>query len=197
MSFPGTFFVHCASYEAQSEYLERKLKIVQVMGTDRASQRLTLEPLAEYLAALHLIEEFRNDENAWNNFLGRADCAPGAPEAIKGFLFASRDCCLAVSRQRIPSFLMSEIERRVGHDPAVVERAHRKQREAESIERLGSPFPDERAAAASTLAKSGATPGPAALALADAQKDTDAEVRVAAATALWNLSSVTGPLVRR
>jgi HEAT repeat protein len=183
-------------YEAQIEYMERKLKIVQVMGADRASLRLTLDPLAEYLGALHLIEELRNDEDGWNNFLGRADCAPGAPEAIKGFLLALRDCCLAVSRQRIPSFLISEIERRLGLDPAVVERAHRKQREAELIARLGSPFPDERAAAATALAKSGATPGPAALALASALKDMDAEVRAAAAKARWSLSGITGPLVR-
>jgi hypothetical protein len=52
------------------------------MGADRASLRLTLDPLAEYLAALHLIENFGNDEGAWHNFLGRADSAPGAPEAI-------------------------------------------------------------------------------------------------------------------
>lgn len=182
--------------EAQIEYLERKLKIVQVMGADRASLRLTLDPLAEYLAAIHLIEEFSSDENAWNSFLGRSDCTPGAPEAIKGFLLALRDCCLAVSRQNIPSFLISEIERRVGLDPAVVERAHRKQRESELIARLGSPFPDERASAAFALAKSGAAPGPATLALTDALKDTDVDVRVAAATALWNLSGVAGPLVR-
>jgi HEAT repeat protein len=179
-------------YEAQIDYLEHKLKIVEVMGAKRRLLRLTIEPIAEYLAALHLIDEIRDDETAWNDFLGRADCAPGAPEAIKGFLFAVRDCCLA-SDWEIPSFVISEIERRVGFDAALIQELHRKQRASEAITRLASPFPDDRAAAAVALGKFGAGATPMVRGIAGALKDLDVEVRKSAVASLASMGIFAGP----
>jgi hypothetical protein len=55
-----------------------------------------LDPVAEYLAGRHIVRCYGADEGAWRAFLARADAMPGGLKAIRGFLLAVRDCCLAV-----------------------------------------------------------------------------------------------------
>jgi hypothetical protein len=46
---------------------------------------------------------------------------PGAPDAIKEFLLAVRDCCLAKgSDMKVPNFLSDELANRAGVDAEVV-----------------------------------------------------------------------------
>ena len=53
-----------------------------------------LEPLAEYLAALYLIDSYEDQEYLWKNFLKKAQDIMDSPESIKGFLLSVKDCCL-------------------------------------------------------------------------------------------------------
>jgi len=104
--------------EDQLKFLEGSLRLVQTVGAGRDRIRFTLDPLAEYLAALKVMEDLAENEQGWRKFLTETDLAPGAPEAIKGFLLAVRDCCLVKGAELgIPDFVSGELGQRVGLDP--------------------------------------------------------------------------------
>lgn len=118
--------------EAQKslDYLERKLRVIQMIGAGRDRVKFSLDPLAEYLAAFHILEENRGSEQRWSEFLDQVDQA-GAPAgiftSIKGFLLAVRDCCLveadeagiSAAADRLRS-VAQELGRRSGLDPEAV-----------------------------------------------------------------------------
>jgi hypothetical protein len=111
---------------AQLEALERS-GIIQVLPPlDRV--RFVLDPLAEYLAGLHLVERYSEREEserkeAWRAFLEQTDRVPGAPEAITGFLLAVRDCCLARGTEAgIPAYIPSALAARARLAPTIDER---------------------------------------------------------------------------
>ncbi len=76
-------------------YLEEKLKIIQTVGAGRDQIRFALDPLAEYLAGMHLVDMNGEDERAWRGFLAQVDEKAESPKEVEGFLLAVRDCCLA------------------------------------------------------------------------------------------------------
>ncbi|WP_293342989.1 HEAT repeat domain-containing protein, partial [Microcoleus sp. CAWBG58] len=84
--------------EARIKYLEDKLRIIQTKGVTRDRIHFALDPVAEYLAALHLLDINGKDESKWQNFLQVAD-SQNSPQAIEGFMLAVKDCYL----DRIPS----------------------------------------------------------------------------------------------
>lgn len=95
------------------EYFEKQLKIVHSIGygeiQDRNQIRFTVEPLAEYLAALYLVRENKDDEEKWQEFLAKVEEKLGHEE-IQGFLLAVRDCCLVKGGEvQVPSFVADEI----------------------------------------------------------------------------------------
>jgi hypothetical protein len=85
--------------EARLDYMEKKLHLVQCLGTGRDRVKFSLDPLAEYLAGLYILEKNGDSEQRWQEFLGQVDGVTGAPGAINGFLLAVRDCCLAKARE--------------------------------------------------------------------------------------------------
>jgi HEAT repeat protein len=94
------------------KYLEGRLKLIQPSGVDQSRVRFSLDPLAEYLAGLHVINEFREDETKWQYFLNRAANQQGAPASIRDFLLAVRECCSARADEiTVPSFVMDELDR--------------------------------------------------------------------------------------
>ena len=98
-------------------YLEQKLRLVQVIGAGRDQVKFALDPLAEYLAGLYVAEQRRDDERLWREFLAKADAVSGAPDAIEGFLLAVRDCCLKRGAElSVPSFVAAELASRAGLD---------------------------------------------------------------------------------
>jgi HEAT repeat protein len=163
-------------YEAQLDYLETKLKIIQVVGANRASVKITLDPLAEYLASLHVVEQFGDAQNEWMKLVERIDLTEGSPKDVEGFLHALRDCCLA-STIELPDSLVGEIEKRLGLDTTLIEELRRRQRASQAIDRLASPFADDRVAAAVSLRRLGVSAFPAVRAMTNLLKDSDAEVR--------------------
>jgi hypothetical protein len=49
----------------------------------------------------------------WDAFLEQADSVPGAPAAIKDFLLAVWDCCLAKgAEENVPDFVPAELTKR-------------------------------------------------------------------------------------
>jgi HEAT repeat protein len=91
-------------------YLEERLRLIQTIGAAQDQIRFALDPLAEYLAGLYLIELYRHDEQLWQQFLQEAVVKPGAPDLIKGFLLALRDCCIAKGKDaNVPDFVAEEL----------------------------------------------------------------------------------------
>ncbi len=98
--------------ESRIKYLEDKLRIIQTKGVAHDQIHFALDPVAEYLAALHLLDINGKDESKWQDFLKVAD-SQNSPEGIKGFMLAVKDCYL----DRIPGakdtdFLPQEIASR-------------------------------------------------------------------------------------
>jgi HEAT repeat protein len=79
--------------EAMLEYLEDRLHLIQTTGAAGEMVRFSLDPLAEYLAGLHLIESCGKRVSQWQKILDLIKAQLAAPETIKGFLLALLDCC--------------------------------------------------------------------------------------------------------
>jgi hypothetical protein len=76
------------------EYLDERLRLVQVIGAGRDRIKYALDPLAEYLAALQLMYEYGDDVGKWRGFCIRiAELASPDSSAIKSFLTAIQECC--------------------------------------------------------------------------------------------------------
>ncbi|MBD1939545.1 HEAT repeat domain-containing protein [Microcoleus sp. FACHB-68] len=99
--------------EIRLKYLEETLRLIQTVGAAKEDIRFTLDPVAEYLAGLHLIDVYGNNDSKWQGFLTVAESQPGFPDAIKGFLLAVRDCYLTkIPGAKNSDFLPKEIEHR-------------------------------------------------------------------------------------
>ncbi len=98
--------------ERRFKYLEEKLHLMQTNVPSKENVRFVLDPVAEYLAGLHLVDIYGEDENKWCDFLIYADFQ-NPPEAIKGFMLAVRDCYLAkIPGAKDTDFLPKQIENR-------------------------------------------------------------------------------------
>ena len=98
--------------ESRLKYLEDKLRIIQTKGVAHDQIHFGLDPVAEYLAALHLLDINNKDESKWQEFLNVAD-SQNSPEAIKGFLLAVKDCYLdKIPGAKDTDFLPKEITSR-------------------------------------------------------------------------------------
>lgn len=88
------------------KYLEKELRIIETVGNNQNQVRIVLDPLAEYLAGLHLIKIYGSNESAWKEFFKRAN--EFEKEAIMGFLLAVKDCCRVASlEQKVPAFVIN------------------------------------------------------------------------------------------
>ena len=105
--------------ESRLKYLEDKLRIIQTKGVAHDQIHFALAPLAEYLAALHLLDINGKDESKWQEFLKVAD-SQNSPEAIKGFMLAVKDCYLdKIPGAKDTDFLPKEITSRYNNTIAV------------------------------------------------------------------------------
>jgi HEAT repeat protein len=101
--------------EAMLSYLEDRLRLIQTVGAGRNQIRFALDPLAEYLAGLYVVDAYGDHVDAWEQFFAHAEALPGAPDAIRGFLLAVRDCCLAQRADaKVPAILVGELAKRAG-----------------------------------------------------------------------------------
>jgi HEAT repeat protein len=172
------------------KYLENRLRLIR---TKEPGYKVLfdLDPLAEYLAGLYLVDDCREDEEKWREFLEVADSKPGAPEAIKGFLMAIRDCYLAkVPEAKVTDFVPEEFGRRADLDPRKVEQALLKQRIQRLISNLSLPDAEDRGIAAQALGNIGSLAKLAIPSLIAKLKDEDKRVRIAVADAMRKIGEL-------
>ena len=102
-------------------YLEDRLRLIQTVGAGRNQIRFALDPLAEYLAGLYVMEAYGDNVDAWKQFFAHAEALPGAPEAIRGFFLAVRDCCRAEGAgAKVPAIIVEELASRAGVEAGMV-----------------------------------------------------------------------------
>lgn len=173
------------------EYLERRLRLVQIMEPAREYLRFTLDPLAEYLAGLQVTESFGKHGSRWQQFLNKADESPGAPPAIKEFLSAVRDCCLVRGLQaEVPPFVVEELSKRTGLDPETLKRAQIRQRLQRLTSFLTAPEEEDRLFAVQAIGRMGNSAMDAARYLAETiQNERSEEVRKAATLSLAQIEA--------
>ena len=95
-------------------HLKDKLMVIEEVGVDN-DIRFKMDPLAEYFAAMYLVEQKKDAEKEWKDFFEDALSKEDSPENIKGFLLAVRDCCLTEeAKNEIPSFVAKELEKMTG-----------------------------------------------------------------------------------
>ncbi|HZF12834.1 MAG TPA: HEAT repeat domain-containing protein [Thermoanaerobaculia bacterium] len=101
--------------EERLSYLERKLRIAATVGAARNQVRVNLDPLAEYLAGMYLVDrELRSGEDR-EAFLVRArTLASDAAADISGFLLAVEDSYLARTAGANPGDAFSSALRSLG-----------------------------------------------------------------------------------
>src|SRR5262249_11423147 len=99
--------------ERRLDYLERRLRVLQPVFPDKL--RFALDPPAEYLADLYIIEEFGNADAKWQAFVRSVDDQAGAGGGIRGFLSALWDCCRAKGEgDQVPPWVTDAIPNRPG-----------------------------------------------------------------------------------
>ncbi len=146
------------------------------------SLRISQDPVAEYLAALRVLDlsQEAEDRNAfWNNFFDEARRKEGGLESIRGFLLALLDCVEARSRDAdVPAFVHEELTRMAGLDPEEVRKAKTKRRVKELCKRLKSDHENDRVFAVEQLRECGQEAKEAMPVLIEAMKnDPEGKVR--------------------
>ncbi len=115
--------------KARLKHLEKRLRIVQAVGPAQDHICFALDPLAECLAALYLVQLYRDQKDLWQAWLIQADSIPGAPESIQGFLLAMRDCCMTRNAEiKVPDTVLEELGKRVGLSAETLRRTQVEQR---------------------------------------------------------------------
>ncbi|AFZ22543.1 PBS lyase HEAT-like repeat protein,HEAT repeat protein [Cylindrospermum stagnale PCC 7417] len=109
--------------DSRLDYLENRLHLIQTIGSAKDRIRFCLDPLAEYLAALYLVDLHGNNDGKWrSSFFKKADdlVKTGAQDAIKGFLLAVRDCYLSkVQGSKEADFIPQKLGKLTGLVPSV------------------------------------------------------------------------------
>ncbi len=176
--------------QARLQYLEDDLRLVQPDEKDHL--RFALDPLAEYLAGLHLVKKYGANEESWQQFLDEAKNKPGNLEEIQGFLQAVRNCCGAASSDvkvlgqiiKVPDQIIKELGTLAGLDLDALEQEQQKRRIRRFISDLSEPALEDRLHAVEELSQLSADSESANLGLIRALKDSDPIVRSNAAKAL-------------
>jgi HEAT repeats len=102
--------------ETHLEYLEHRLYLIQAVGSSQQQFRFCLDPLAEYLAALYLVDTYGTDGSQWHSFL---KTAANIHTPIQGFLLAVRDCYLTELPPQPTDVVVRELTRLAELQPVV------------------------------------------------------------------------------
>lgn len=180
------------------KYLEDRLSLIRTVPP-KTKIRFVLDPLAEYLASMYLIELYSEDEQAWQLFLTETRNKPGRVEETKGFLLAIRDCC-NVNAKILGCFplLTEEISELIGLDPEVTKQEKSKKRIQFLIYRLlMSPDANDRFSAGEELwAVSSEIRTTEIPSLIKALRDKDPYVRSIASEIIGNVGRASDSVMR-
>ncbi|QDV15785.1 Aliphatic amidase expression-regulating protein [Gimesia panareensis] len=91
-------------------HLELNLGIIQTT-VDFEGVRFTIDPLAEYLAGLHLVADFGKDSSKWDALISKLENRSKSSDEINGFLVALRDCCLARGAEEVLNTVPGKLAR--------------------------------------------------------------------------------------
>lgn len=183
------------------DYLENRLLLLQTLEPGD-KLRIVLDPLAEYLAALHLVDQCRdNPAESWPKFLDSIEQVlkqtNDPPTAIQGFLLAVRDCCKVKQKEaQVPEDIPDALAHKAGLDPAELKKIEEKRRISLLISDLSDPDEEYRIRAAKDLGKLGVAAAkavPNLLGMAENPNQT-LEARQEALRALGNLGACSSSL---
>jgi hypothetical protein len=88
-----TALTACAGLQGELlELIEKRLRLVRAIPPAETHIEFLLDPIAEYLAGLWLVDSLENDQQ-WFDFLKRADLSETNPESVSAFLAAVLECC--------------------------------------------------------------------------------------------------------
>src|SRR5262249_4614518 len=150
--------------------------------------RFSLDPLAEYLAALYLVEKHGKSDEWWEGFFDKAEQQSGAPYTIKGFLLVVRDCCAEKGiNYDVPGWVNDRLARLAGLDAEAIKVAQLKQRINILLAHMKSPDFEDRRSAAQILGRIGPEAEEAVPVMIAALNDQNGSVRAAAASALGHM----------
>ncbi|MBW4608079.1 MAG: HEAT repeat domain-containing protein [Hassallia sp. WJT32-NPBG1] len=170
------------------EHFEKKLHLIK--SGKSGTIRFALDPLAEYLAGLYLVENYNQKEASWREFIAKVDSNPDKREENKGFLLAVRDCCLAKGTEaKVPSFVAEELGKLAGLDLEALKQEQLKRRIRRLTNDLFVPEVEDKRRAVEELRKMAATAKSAVDGLLMALKNDNYGVRLRAAQALGNLGN--------
>ena len=165
------------------------LGLIQRVGENRDRVRFILDPMAEYLAGLQVVDENRDAETKWGYFVQKArEMDPHRSHQTKGFLLAVRDCCFAAEVE-VPGHVPNELAELAGLDVQEIEQHQREQRLRRNVSNLDLPEAEERIAAAQALGSMGAEAAEAVPALIRSLQDKDPRVQAASADALGKIGT--------
>ncbi len=94
------------------DYLENRVRLIQTVLPTKQAVCFSLDPLAEYLACLHLVESNGEKEDTWKADLAKLKSQQHSSLGTTGFLLALRDTCVAKYPElKLPRFVLEEVER--------------------------------------------------------------------------------------
>lgn len=103
--------------EKSLNYLKNRLKLIEMTSHDEKI-RFKIDPLAEYLAGMCLVEGNKYNQQKWHKFFDNALSKDGAPQNINGFLLAVRDCCMQErAKLEVPVFVFEALTKLTRTDP--------------------------------------------------------------------------------
>jgi HEAT repeat protein len=165
-------------------YLETKIHLVQRTGPERDRVRFVLHPLAEHLAALHLVNTYGGRVMLWNQLLEAMKRRVDSPGEIRGFLVALRECCLTTSK--VPATVAESLGSMLGFPDDVLNQAGARQQLQQLVASLHANGPGQGARALGLI---GIDPKVAVSALVRALGSENPTLHAYAVEALNSLSS--------
>jgi HEAT repeat protein len=180
----------------QLTYLEEHLRIIQAYGVIQEDVRFSLDPLAEYLAAIFVASRLRSNMTRWRRLLRRVDKVDKSFASYDGFLLALRDCCLAKKSEfGINDAIVDELTNRTHLNLESLKVSQFERRLAALLKLLGSDDTEDRVVAAEFLARMGSDAKDAVRLLVDRVSDVSPSVRRASAEALGHIGVPAEPAI--
>ncbi|QLE53909.1 formylglycine-generating enzyme family protein (plasmid) [Nostoc sp. C057] len=171
--------------DSHLDYLQNKLNILLKVEPDKV--KINLDPLAEYLAGLYLVQKYQDSASHWQNLLRDIDEKSEDQENNQGFLLALWDCCEIKKKDfKIPDFVIEELLKKANLDPEETKAWQRKQRIKKLIDELSTSEVEFRLRAVIDLQTMGKDANPAIPRLRRLLEDNTeiAKIRIEAAKAL-------------
>jgi len=168
---------------ARLHYLQDVLQLVEDVPGPGDRIRIRLDPLAEYLAAAHLVASHAGSQRRWESFVSQLAHVQTNVGSIESFLWALYECCLA-GPAVVPGWVPAKIGRIAGIDAELLKQDADFERVRRSIDALSASDAVTRRNAAASLSKCGAMAELAIPPLVAALGDSDKNVFSQAAAVL-------------